>query len=649
MLRRRFICTKIPKSTTPDHHLHNHHQQNQNSKWTVKQVKKSNFEEALVDFKKHIHDSDFIAMSLQKTGSHSAPWHRVLPIDTAETAYFKAKYAAERFQVLQFAVCPFSIRASKVFAHPYNFHLFPRDELKIGMPSYSFSCQSSYLSSMAREGFDFNVCIYDGISYLSRAQELAAKVRMGNPVSNYFSNPVTQSSSAFSVADSVFLERIKSRVKHWISACRDSNRSDGENNLALLHLLMISSKGVPFIAEALIRSLRKLVVGSEEFGSRPSLSIDVCSERQVQLALEMLRGFSDDVVPMFIPAKGGGTQAVRVVLTNSKEDRNLFENERKIEEEEQNKRLRGFREVIDVISTSQKPVVAHNSLNGLSQCLQFPVSLDYTAANHCLDPFYTNFLHNADFACIHTKFLSPLPPTLEEFTCSLRLVFPHILDVNHLMKEIVPSRKLANLSTALSYLQRRFFAPIDMEISHQGKSSYAPFHAVHPVNLRSQDLNSSYEDHIDGDIRVWNDNSKKVSSKDLVFLWGFRRGLSAGWLKSLLCGSHEAFSKEFDVRLVDQSCAVVVFLNPGLSESFLGAMDCGEIYSENLTDLISDGLRAADYETYQRVLRLGLWEAYLADSFDKALADPDSQSVELSKGPGEIYWDSDLMINLDEL
>lgn len=44
----------------------------------------------------------------------------------------------------------------------YNFHLFPRDELNIGMPSYSFSCQTSCLTSMAREGFDFNICIYDG-------------------------------------------------------------------------------------------------------------------------------------------------------------------------------------------------------------------------------------------------------------------------------------------------------------------------------------------------------------------------------------------------------------------------------------------------------------------------------------------------------
>lgn len=51
---------------------------------------------------------------------------------------------------------------SSCFWCRYNFHLFPRDELKMGMPSYSFSCQTSYLTSMARDGFDFNACIYDG-------------------------------------------------------------------------------------------------------------------------------------------------------------------------------------------------------------------------------------------------------------------------------------------------------------------------------------------------------------------------------------------------------------------------------------------------------------------------------------------------------
>lgn len=39
----------------------------------------------------------------------------------------------------------------------------------------------------------------------------------------------------------------------------------------------------------------------------------------------MLEEFSDDLVPLIIPAKGGATQAVRVVLTSSKEDMVLFQ------------------------------------------------------------------------------------------------------------------------------------------------------------------------------------------------------------------------------------------------------------------------------------------------------------------------------------
>lgn len=39
----------------------------------------------------------------------------------------------------------------------------------------------------------------------------------------------------------------------------------------------------------------------------------------------MLREFFDDLVALKIPTKGGGTQAVRVVLTSSKEDKSLLE------------------------------------------------------------------------------------------------------------------------------------------------------------------------------------------------------------------------------------------------------------------------------------------------------------------------------------
>jgi poly(A)-specific ribonuclease len=154
---------------------------------------------------------------------------------------------------------------------------------------------------MAQQGFDFNACIYDGISYLSRAQESAARVRIGNPTPI---PDVVKSSSNPTVADSVFIERIKSRVKYWRNACKDSSAKTDE---------------------ALVRSLRKLILGTEEYGTRPCMNIDVCTERQVQLLLEMLEEFSDDLVPLIIPAKGGATQVVRVILTSSKEDKVLFQ------------------------------------------------------------------------------------------------------------------------------------------------------------------------------------------------------------------------------------------------------------------------------------------------------------------------------------
>ena len=113
VLQRRFLCQKS------------------DNKWrSVKQVSKSNFAESLSDIKTHIAESDFIAVSLQRTGSVSSPWHRALPFDTPDTAYSKSKHSAERFQLLQFAVCPFSITArDTLLVHPsvlthYLFSLF---------------------------------------------------------------------------------------------------------------------------------------------------------------------------------------------------------------------------------------------------------------------------------------------------------------------------------------------------------------------------------------------------------------------------------------------------------------------------------------------------------------------------------------------
>ena len=152
-----------------------------------------------------------------------------------------------------------------------------------------------------------------------------------------------------------------------------------------------------------------------------------------------------------------------------------------------------------MISASQKPVVSHNSLNGVYLNENFRIILNSRIANlstcfsfflflivYCSFGFFFFFLC-AEFAFIHSKFLSPLPPNMDEFMCSLRMVFPHVLDVNHLMKEIGPLKKVTNLSAAASCLKRRFFVPIDMEIPHQGQSLFTNLLNLTTITCRRTD------------------------------------------------------------------------------------------------------------------------------------------------------------------
>ncbi|CAH9073504.1 unnamed protein product [Cuscuta europaea] len=625
MLQRHLLCT-IPEANLQlkSNAIHSY------GKWAIKQVTKSNFSESLEEIGNRIAESDFVAVSLQMTGAYSSPWQRLRPFDTAGIAYLKARQAAERFQILQFAVCPFSLRATKLIAYPYNFHLFPRDELKIGLPSYSFSCQPSYMISTAREGFDFNACITDGISYLSRANEYAAK----DKIRNLSAGSCTVSSAPFrSVADSLFVERIKSRVKHWKNACHDQSKKP---------------------EDVLISSLRKLISAIEVHGSRPCLNIDTCSERQVQLVCETLKEFVD-VVPLLVPANGSETQTVRAVLTTSQEDKDLFEKELQDMERDHNKRIHGFREVVDLIASSKKPIVSHNSLN--------------------------------DFTAIHSKFLAPLPSTFDEFRHSLGSVFPYIIDVKHLMKKFGSQKNLNNIYVATSYLNSRFFAPVDVEIPQQGTSPdtdrmkslghnvikiselFAKLCFILKVDPKSleaiEEVNghfplplkcdgsifnpcsTSYQDFTnDEEVRVRAKRCETVSSKNVVFLWGFQCGISGGQLKSFLYGKHEVFSHEFDVFLVDDSCAVVVFWSSGYSEVLLEAMyDSG-----SLKDMLSEGIRAAGYDAYVKVCKLGLWKTNLADSFDLALEEESERLLEEAQHAKKLsVIHSDEMINLDDL
>lgn len=143
---------------------------------------------------------------------------------------------------------------------------------------------------------------------------------------------------------------------------------------------------------------------------------------------------------------------------------------------------------------------------------------------------------------------------------------------------------------------------------------------------------------VDEDVRMWTGNNRTVSIDNLVFFWGFESGTSARNLKHLLTDSHDVSSDELDVRMLDRTCAVVVFWTPGLSERFLRTVaDC-------------EGLRAAGYETYKRVCKLAAWKPSLAVCLELAL--DETETLSRSKPEMEqsvIFWNDDEIINLDDL
>ncbi|KAL6596269.1 hypothetical protein ACP70R_047633 [Stipagrostis hirtigluma subsp. patula] len=543
---------------------------------SAKQVTRRNFADAVRELGSHLEACDYVAVSAQKTGAPTG-WRRALPVDTAETAYLKAKLAAESFQPLQIAVCPFRVDSS-----PSTLVAYP-----------------------------------DGLSYLSRVQESLARQKIFTP-----SLRQLLPSPCKTVADSVFVSRIKSRIAHWRKGCTGSSKTTDDS---------------------LVSSLSKLILGGESYGSRPSMSIDVCSDRQVQLVLEVVNLISDDLVPLVVPDKAGAARAVRLVFTSSKEDKNLLLMDIKKLEDEQNLKFRGFREVIDLLSSSQKPIISYNCLN--------------------------------DLTMMHSKFVAPLPPNMHEFMFSLRMVFSNVVDISHMWREIGPLRKANNIQAALSYLQRQYFVPMEIKIPQQDGTNrvtkneqnvlritklFAKLSSLLNISpncqLRSGEQSCTVEEYCnifypsfiveesdDADFANKSDMTKPVSTDNVILLWGFR-DKSAKELRTHLTGLHQAFSQDFEIRLLDKTCSALIFRSSDNARELLKEIS---LESSSLNSFFSEGLKAAGFEVYRKVCRLGLWDSDLAEALEEVSSEIAASTIpEHNTSP--IYWDSSLKLDLKE-
>ncbi|KAG8365158.1 hypothetical protein BUALT_Bualt18G0075200 [Buddleja alternifolia] len=368
----------------------------------LKNVTTSNFEPALAELRRHVKEADFVSIDLEMTGVTSAPWRESFEFDRPDVQYLKIKDSAEKFAVVQFGVCPFrwDAHSNSFVAHPHNFYIFPRQEIPGDGIAYEFLCQTSSLEFLAKYQFDFNACIYEGISYLSRSQEEEALRRLDflykddipDSSSNWGKDVDTQ---LVRMADILFAERMKNKVSEWRAGLLRESNWGSESQGSLNDI--------------------KQTFQTTFFHMRPALVVNGLTSRQLKLIKLVTEKHFKDLAYVHVTGEISGSQPL-IVYTDSKTDRDLLMREVKAcqrkEAEMKIKAAVGFRHVIDLLSSEKKLIVGHNC-----------------------------FL---DLAHVYSKFVGSLPLTAEEFVSAIQKYFPYIID----------TKVLLNLDDALSRIMR---------------------------------------------------------------------------------------------------------------------------------------------------------------------------------------------------
>ncbi|KAF3453299.1 hypothetical protein FNV43_RR03739 [Rhamnella rubrinervis] len=610
------------------------------SPFPLKHVTRSNFESALAELRGYVRAADFVSIDLEMTGVTSAPWRDSFEFDRSDVRYLKVKDSAEKFAVVQFGVCPFRWDSSNqaFVAQPHNFFVFPRQELSVDSPSYEFLCQTSSIDFLAKYQFDFNACIREGISYLSKRQEAEALRRLNlayeDELSVSWSNlKEVRDIPLVNMADILFTERMKNGFREW------------RDGLILPHNGELQFQGCTSASKQFETTFFKM---------RPALSLNGFNSHQLRLIQLVIREHFKDLSYVSLDGENSISQQL-VVYTESKDDKYLLmkevKSEQRIQAEMKIQAAIGFRRVIDLLSTEQKLIVGHNC-----------------------------FL---DIAQTYSKFVGPLPLAAEEYASSVNKYFPHIIDTKILLNaNNILQQRMKKSNTSLSSA----FSLLCPHITLSSKCIGLPLYSGLKVEVQVDDLRSAnwnsgakheagYDAFMTGCIfaqacshlgidfkqRVTSENladSEKLKDyinllylswtngdiidlstgnkityslgalkkrypnivfENIVLLWGFPFGLKAGAIR-------ECISKVFgptsvtSVYHLDESAVFVQFMKAEMVSEFLLLKETLEKNDgpisvlHPLAKLLEGGnTRAAGYETYKEICSSSISRPLFAD------------------------------------
>ncbi|KAJ6754059.1 POLY(A)-SPECIFIC RIBONUCLEASE PNLDC1 [Salix purpurea] len=572
------------------------------SSFPLKHVTQSNFESAVANLKTHLKAADFVAIDLEMTGVASAPWRESLEFDRFDVKYLKVKDSAEKFAVVQFGVCPFRwdpLRLSFI-AHPHNFYIFPRQEVPTDSSSCEFLCQTTSMDFLAKYHFDFNACIRQGVSYLSRWQEDEALRRLNLRYEDELSEQA-RDVPLFSITDILFSERMKNRLREW---------RDG--------LLKDTSGGSQFEGSFLNDSNQQFQ--NIFYKMRPALSLNGFTSHQLRLIQSVTKKHFKDLAFVRVEGESSCSQQL-VVYTDSESDRDLLKKEvmddYRRQAEMKIKAAIGFRHVIDLLSSEKKLIIGHNC-----------------------------FL---DLAHVHSKFLGPLPLEAEEFVHSVNKCFPYIIDTkillnaNNILKQRMNKSKTSLSSAFLSLCPQIAFASnesCNLTFSSSVKVEGIDFKLYSPsenlaCNERLQKhANLLYLSWINGDIIDLSTGHRTAESlrcrdlkkwqtgilfENIVLIWGFPSDLKTAVIKDRISKVFGPTSVTSICRL-DETAVFVQFSKSKLVADFLlvketldRSNDAFSVLHPLSTILEGGNTCAASYETYKDICSSPLSKVLFAD------------------------------------
>lgn len=355
------------------------------------EVLRSNFRKSIPVISQAIKAATFLAIDGEFTGLSVFP--RVEnSLDTPEERYCKLREGSKDFLLVQFGLCAFTWQEEekKYIVKPFNFYVFPRQYGR-HTPDVRFLCQSSSITFLSEQNFDFNKLFREGIPYLKPYDEQKLREHCEKKHAQHeITSPSFTSTDANSSGSSVSSQKTPINIP-------PEHREFVENTCDKIETMLKDPESDCVGLPPCNGFLRKLIYQT--------------AKQRFQTGIHM-EGTMNEKKQRYI-----------VVTKVDEIQKKKLEDEKQAKEAEDIETAVGFSTVIKMISQSGKLIVGHNMMLDLI---------------HIIDQFFC-----------------PLPYDLEAFKSTVQAIFPRIIDTKLMastqpFKDLIPSTVLGDLAKHVS-------------------------------------------------------------------------------------------------------------------------------------------------------------------------------------------------------